>query len=305
MVPSGVDEFRHVGQGDLALAMPVLARLGLPLLVHAEAPAPIAVAEASLEGQDPRSYATYLASRPEAAERDAIRTVLDLCASTRCAVHVVHLSSAAAMADLRAAKASGLPVTVETCPHYLTLAAEDVSAGDTSYKCAPPIRARANRERLWQGLRAGAIDLVATDHSPCPPELKRLESGDFFAAWGGIVSLGLALPLLWAEARDRGVGIADLTAWLAERPARLAGLGARKGRIAPGHDADLVVWDPETEWRVDESRLHCRHRLTPYLGRRVRGEVRATYLRGRLVFERGAFVDPPSGIPLDRWGATV
>lgn len=305
MVPSGVDEFPHVGAADLARAMPVLARLGLPLLVHAEAPGPIAVAEASVMGRDPRAYSTYLASRPESAERDAIRTVLDLCASTKCAVHIVHLSSAMAIQSLRDAKSRGLPVTVETCPQYLTLAAEDVASGDTTYKCAPPIRERANREKLWEGLHAGVIDLIATDHSPCPPELKGLDSGNFFAAWGGIVSLGLALPLVWAEAESRGFGAADLVRWMSERPARLAGLSGRKGRIAAGYDADLVVWDPEPEWTVEQSRLFCRHRLTPYLGRRVRGEVLATYLRGRSVFERGRFAEPPSGILLDRSGETV
>jgi len=288
LVPSGVDEFPHVGERELREAMPVLARLGRPLLVHAEVPGPIAAAEAEIGSADRRCHATWLASRPPAAEVEAIRLVLGLAQATGCHVHIVHLSATQALDDLRAARARGLPVTVETCPHYLTFCAEEIRDRATEFKCAPPLRGRANRERLWEALREGTIDLVATDHSPCPPELKKKEAGDFFAAWGGIASLQVALSAVWSEARSRGFTPADLARWMAERPARLAGLAGRKGAIAPGLDADLVVWDPEAEWIVEGTRLHHRHALSPYEGVRLAGLVRATLLRGVRVFERAA-----------------
>lgn len=286
MVASGVDDFGHVGEAELREAMPVLARLGRPLLVHAESPEPIAAAVANA-GHDPRRYATWLASRPPAAEVEAIRLVLRLCAETGCAVHIVHLSAVEALPLLASARAQGLPVTVETCPHYLVFAAEEIADGATAFKCAPPIRERANRERLWQALGEGAIDLVASDHSPAPPALKQVGSGDFMAAWGGIASLELALSAAWTAARERGFTAADMARWMAERPARLAGLAARKGVIAPGADADLVVWDPDAQWTVRGAELQHRHALTPYEGRTLFGAVHATFVRGRKVFERG------------------
>ena len=293
LVPSGVDEFPHVGERDLREAMPRIARLGLPLLAHAEAPGPIEAA-ARAAGPDPRSHASWLASRPRAAELEAIAMLLALCEETGCRVHIVHLSAADAVPMLRDARARGLPVTVETCPHYLYFAAEEIADGATPFKCAPPIRERENREALWAALREGVIDLVATDHSPCPPAMKRLESGDFFAAWGGIASLELSLAAVWTEARARGFTPADVARWMCERPARLAGLGA-KGAIEPGREADLVVWDPAEEWTVDASRLHQRHKLTPYAGRRLAGRVRRTYLRGERVFEDGAHAEARTG----------
>jgi allantoinase len=307
LVPSGVDDFPEVGELELREAMPVLARLGLPLLVHAELPGPIAAAAEGIRGADPRRHATWLASRPPAAEVEAIRRVLAICAETACAVHIVHLSAAEALPDLRSARARGLPVTVETCPHYLTFAAEEIADGATELKCAPPIRGGANRERLWEALREGVIDLVASDHSPCPPALKGREAGDFSSAWGGIASLQLAPAALWTGARERGFTPADLARWMSERPARLAGLAGRKGAIVPGADADLVVWDAEAEWTVAGARLHHRHPLTPYEGRTLRGVVRATFVRGVRVFERGGEADdrgrfpgPPIGRPLER-----
>jgi len=297
MVASGVDDFPAVGEADLRRAMPILARRGRPLLVHAELPEPIAAATAAVAGGETRHYATWLASRPPAAEVEAIRLVLKLCAETGCRVHIVHLSAADALPDLLRARAQGLPVTVETCPHYLAFDAEEIGEGATPFKCAPPIRGRENRERLWQALQKGAIDLVASDHSPAPPALKKLESGDFMAAWGGIASLELALSATWTAARERGSTPNDLARWMAMGPARLAGLAGRKGVIAPGADADLVVWDPDAEWTVRGAALRHRHSLTPYEGRALRGAVRMTFVRGRRVFERGA-VDTFPGHPL-------
>jgi allantoinase len=302
LVPSGVDDFPEVGEPDLREAMPVLARLGRTLLVHAELPGPIAAAAAAVREGDGRRHATWLASRPPVAEIEAIRMVLGLCAETGCRVHIVHLSTADALPDLRAARARGLPVTVETCPHYLCFTAEEIADGATPYKCAPPIRDRANRERLWEALRDGAIDLVASDHSPCPPALKRCETGDFMAAWGGIASLQVALSAVWSGARARGLTPPDLARWMSERPARLAGLAGRKGVIAPGADADLVVWEPEEEWTVAGAHLHHRHPLTPYEGRTLRGVVRSTLVRGARVFARGADMGTPDGRLLE-WTA--
>ncbi len=250
LIHSGIDEFPNASEGDLRRAMPVLRGLGLPLLAHAEldvgAAAPDGHAHADAHG-DPRSYDAYLASRPRAWEDAAIRLLIALCRETGCAVHIVHLSSASSLPALRAAKDEGLPITVETCPHYLCFEAEAIPDGATHFKCAPPIREHENREALWRALGDGTIDLVISDHSPCTPALKVPERGDFQQAWGGIASLQLGLAAVWTEARRRGHGLADIAAWMSERPARLAGLAARKGRIAPGLDADLVVWDPDEE----------------------------------------------------------
>jgi allantoinase len=279
LVPSGVAEFGHVSEADLRTAMPILARRGVPLLVHAELSSPVT------EGGDPQAYATYLASRPPAWEDDAIRLMVRLCRETGCAVHIVHLSSADVLFLLEEARAEGLPLTVETCPHYLHFAAEDVPPGRTDFKCSPPIRERANRERLWNGLAAGSIDMVVSDHSPCTPHLKRLEAGDFREAWGGIASLQFRLPVLWTEARQRGHGLDDLARWLAESPAALAGLQGSKGRIAPGQDADLVVFDPDALLVVEPAAIRHRHKLTPYAGARLLGVVRTTILRGAVIYE--------------------
>jgi len=231
---------------------------------------------------DPRAYATWLDSRPDAAERDAIALLIVLCREFGARVHVVHVASAAALPLLREARAEGLPITAETCPHYLTFAADEIRAGATEFKCAPPIRDAATRDALWEGLADGTLDLVATDHSPAPPAMKL--TGDFAHAWGGIASLELALAAVWTGASARGFGIEHLSRWLSSAPAALAGLASRTGSIAPGLDADLVVWDPSAEWTVDQQRLRQRHKLTPYHGRALRGRVLGTYVRGRLVY---------------------
>ena len=293
LVPSGVDEFQHVGEAGLREAMPVLARHGSVLLAHAELPGLIAEGSGALH-----EYQRYLRSRPDAAEVEAVELLVRLSRETGCRVHVVHVSSAEVLPVLARARASGLPVTAETCPHYLTFAAEEIPDGAVEFKCAPPIRSRENRERLWNGLREGVLDLIATDHSPCPPEMKKLEAGDFRGAWGGIASLQLSLPAVWTAARERGftlAHVAEIAEWLCAAPARLAGLGDRKGRIAPGFDADLVVWDPEASFTVDPRKLHHRHPLTPYAGRTLFGVVERTLLRGETVYDTGQFPAPPAG----------
>jgi allantoinase len=279
----------------LRAALPHLARTGLPLLVHAELPGPVETATEHLTHADWQCYATYLRSRPDEAELSAIRLLLSLCREFDFRLHLVHLSTSQALPDLEAARLEGLRLSIETCPHYLHFTAEDIANGATLCKCAPPIRSRENRERLWHGLREGVIDLVATDHSPCPPAMKRIEEGSFRTAWGGISSLSLALPVMWTEASRRGFTLMDIAHWMADGPARLAGCDKRKGRIAPGCDADLVVFDPEAEFVVTPERLHYRHPLSPYMGEVLRGVVKATYVRGRPVFEEGKLPGQPIG----------
>jgi len=291
LVPSGVDEFAHVRESDLRPAMQRLAARDAVLLAHAELPGPIA--RAAAQG-DPRRYATWLASRPEDAEVEAIELLLRLSEETGCRVHIVHLSAATALPIIERARRAGARITVETCPHYLTFAAEAVPDGSTAYKCAPPLRSAANREQLWDGLARGIIDLVATDHSPAPPALKRLDSGDFMAAWGGIASLELSLAAVWTGARARGRALHDVARWLCGAPARLAGLD-RKGRIAPGCDADLVIFDPDAEWTVEPVRLRQRHPITPYAGMTLQGKVRQTFLRGVSIYENGRTRERPEG----------
>lgn len=289
LINPGIDGFTMVTEQELRAALPHLARTGLPLLVHAELPGPIDSATECLAQADWRSYSTYLQSRPDEAELCAIRLLLVLCREYRFRLHIVHLATGRALPLLQAARAEGLAVSVETCPHYLHFAAEDIGDGATLHKCAPPIRSRENREELWRGLREGIIDLVATDHSPCPPALKRLDEGNFRTAWGGIASLSVALPVVWTEARSRGFSLDNVARWMSEKPARLAGFHERKGRIAAGCDADFVVFDPDAEFSVSAEQLHYRHPVSPYLGERLRGRVKATYLRGQAVFSDGGF----------------
>jgi allantoinase len=295
LVHPGIDEFTMVTERELHGALPHVASTGLPLLVHAELPGPVEAATALLADADWSCYTTYLRSRPDDAELEAIRLMLSLCKEYRFRLHVVHLSSSWALDELWTARAAGLAVTVETCPHYLRLEAENIGKGATLCKCAPPIRSRSNREKLWQGLREGVIDMVVTDHSPCPPALKRIGDGSFRTAWGGIASLSMALPVMWTEANQRGFGLTDLVRWMAEEPGRLAGCHLRKGRIAAGYDADLVAFDSRGEFTVTEDRLHYRHPVSPYLGQKLRGVVKATYVRGRAVFGPSGFAQEPSG----------
>jgi allantoinase len=289
LVDSGVPEFPPVLEADLREAMSVLSARGAVLLAHAELPGPIAAACCGLPSKCSRRYADFLASRPRSAENEAIDMLIALAREYLCRVHIVHLSSAEALPAILRARNEGVSITVETCPHYLTLEAESVPDGHTEFKCCPPVRERQNQDALWQGLRDGAIDLVVSDHSPSPPAMKRIDTGDFLAAWGGIASLQISLCAVWTEARRRGFGLEHVARWMCAEPARLAGLAGRKGCIRPGADADLVVFEPESESAIEPETLHHRHKLTPYAGRILAGRVRTTILRGRVVYDRGAF----------------
>ena len=275
LVDSGVPEFPALDEAGLVQALRWVAAYKSVLIVHAEDAATIAAAPRP-EGM---TYPAFLRSRPDAAETASIAQVIRLARETGGRVHILHLSSAEALEMIAAAKADGLPLTVETCPHYLAFAAEEIPDGATEFKCCPPIRGRANRERLWAALGEGVIDCVVSDHSPSPPELKMRELGQFAAAWGGISSVQVALPVVWTQARARGYDLADVIRWMASGPARVAGLPG-KGQIAPGYDADLVAFAPDETFVVDPGRLHHRHRLTPYAGMSLSGVVRRTWLRG-------------------------
>jgi allantoinase len=298
LIHSGVNEFPNVTEADLHVAMPELARWGALLIVHAELPGPVEACCQSMAGAPSRSYKTFLDSRPREAENEAVALMIRLCRETRCRVHIVHHSSADALSLLRNAKRFGLPITAETCPHYLHFAAEDIPNGATEFKCCPPIREQENREKLWDALKDGTIDFVVSDHSPCPPGMKLREEGDFVKAWGGISSLQLRLPIIWTEASTRGCSIEDLTRWLCREPARQVGLHNLKGAIKDGYDADIVIWDPDGEFKVEPAALHHRHKLSPYNGETLRGVVEKTFVRGRMVYDGGEFFGPMGQILL-------
>jgi allantoinase len=245
------------------------------MLVHAEDARAIERAP----GPEGASYRAYLASRPRGAENLAVAQLIERARRTGARVHVVHLSSSDALPMIGSARRDGVRLTVETCPHYLVFSAEEIADGATQYKCSPPVREADNRELLWRGLADGLIDCVVSDHSPCTPDLKRLDTGDFALAWGGIASLQVGLSAVWSEARRRGFGLGDVVRWMAERPAEIAGLH-RKGRIALGYDADFTVFAPDDAFVVDAGRLHHRNPVTPYHGRPLAGVVRGTWLRG-------------------------
>ena len=290
LVPSGVDEFQHVTEDDLREAMPELSRLGALLIVHAELPGPMQTTAKT----DDTDYETFLHSRPRAAENEAVALIIRLSREFDTRVHIVHLSSAEALPLLRAAQAEGVKISAETCPHYLHFTAETVPAGATEFKCCPPIREAENREQLWQGLADGTIDFVVSDHSPCPASMKLRDTGDFLAAWGGIASLQLRLPVVWTEARRRGFSLRDVTNWLCANPARQVSLESRKGALAVGCDADVVIWNPDREFTVDAAQLEHRHKITPYEGEHLLGVVEKTFLRGRKIYD-GAVGDTPVG----------
>ncbi|WP_233617905.1 amidohydrolase family protein [Actinomadura sp. WAC 06369] len=266
---SGVPEFPPLSPDEMRDAFAEIASFGGLAVVHAEDPA-------ALTAPAGGGYAAFLASRPPSAERRAVERVVRVAAETGVRAHVLHLSAAECLAPLAAARAAGLPVTAETCPHYLALTADDVADGATAFKCCPPIRDPGNRDELWRGLADGVISCVVTDHSPCAPELKR---GDFASAWGGVSSLQLGLPAVWTAARARGHGLADVVRWMSAAPAALARVPG-KGAIEVGRDADLVAFDPDAAFTVDPAALHHRHPGTPYAGRALTGAVRTTWLRG-------------------------
>lgn len=275
LVHSGVDEFPHLEPEEMEKDLTEIASFNSLLIVHAEDPQVIA----SAESPSGREYSRFLASRPRAAENKAISRVIDAARRTGGRAHILHLSSGEALPLIAAAKREGIRVTAETCPHYLALAAEEVPDGATAFKCCPPIREDANREQLWQGLADGTIDLIVSDHSPSTPDLKDPEHGDFGVAWGGVSSLQLGLPVVWTEARTRGIPLESVVGWMSCRPADLAGL-TRKGRLEVGADADFSVFAPEDSFVVDPERLQHRNPVTPYAGRELTGVVRRTFLRG-------------------------
>lgn len=296
LIDSGVAEFQHVGEKDLARALGVLREAGVPLLTHAELQGPIdasapALASAVRDGRlEHRSYRYHLESRPKAAEDEAIALMVRLCREHRARIHIVHHSSSSSLEVLERARSEGLPLTVETCPHYLTFAAEEIPDGATWFKCTPPIRERQNNEKLWDALGRGVLDAVVSDHSPCSIALKKVELGDFEAAWGGISSLQVTLPATWTGARARGFTLIDVVRWMSERPAALAGL-QRKGAIAPGKDADLVAFDPDARTVIDQQTLSHKNKLSPYHRKELTGVVRGTWLRGERVYSHQAHDD--------------
>jgi allantoinase len=295
LVHSGVDEFPNVTEADLREAMPELAKLGAVLLVHAEVPEPIEKASGELKDCDPQNYQTFLKSRPRAAENEAIALMIHLSRETGARVHIVHHSSSDVLPLLQEARKEGLPLTLETCPHYLSFAAEEIPDGATQFKCCPPVRERENREGLWEALAEGVIDMVVSDHSPCTPNLKLMDKGDFLEAWGGIAALQFSLPVMWTQIQKRGFGLGELTRWMSAAPARLAGLDKRKGKIATGYDADIVIFQPDKEFKVVREIIEFKNKLTPYEGMNLRGVVEATYVRGVKVYQQGKFTDHPIG----------
>ena len=278
---SGIDEFPNVTEADLRIAMPIIARNGLPLLVHCELTSPL---QSGI--QYPRAYKAYLDSRPRKWEDDAIALMIRLCEEFNCRVHIVHLSSSNSITQIARAKERGLPLTVETAQHYLYFD-ENIQDGSTQFKCAPPIREQENNDQLWQALKDGIIDFVATDHSPATPDLKALDSGDFTKAWGGIASLQFALPVLWTKAQQRGCSVVDIAKWLCANPAHFTGF-TKKGRIEKGCDADITVWDDKELFSVTPGIILHKHTITPYMGHTLKGVVKQTYLSGEKVFDRGA-----------------
>jgi allantoinase len=288
-----VPEFPPLGPAGLRSALASLAEMDALLIAHAEDAAEIK----DMAPGSGRDFGSFVASRPPVAERRAIETVISAAAATGARAHIVHLSAAECVAMISGARAAGIRLTAETCPHYLYFAAEQVPDGATEFKSCPPIRDSVNREALWRGLEAGVIDCVVSDHSPCPPGLKAFGSGDFGAAWGGIASLQLGLSAVWTAARRRGRTLGDVARWMASAPAALAGLPA-KGRLAAGCDADMVAFDPDETYVVDPARLYHRHPVTPYAGRTLAGRVRQTWLRGIPLLEGEG--EAPAGRLLER-----
>ncbi len=297
-IHSGIDEFPQVHPEHLSRAIRTLAKYNVPYLIHAELDKH-ETEPASIGDQ----YQSFLKSRPKSWENDAIDMMIELAREAKNEghegkVHIVHLSSAEAIPAIKSAQEEGLQLSAESCPHYLTLFAETIPDGKTLYKCCPPIREDENRQALWQGLADGTIEFIVSDHSPCTPALKHIDTGDIEHAWGGISSLQFGLSIIWSEAAERGYSLAQVIDWMATRPAIFAGLGERKGKIAPGFDADLIVFDPDDSYTITTEMIKYRHKITPYEGRKVNGVVLSSYVRGHKVYEDGELLGTPKGHPL-------
>ena len=288
---SGIDDFPNVTEADLVKAMPLIAQFGLPILAHCELDG--AHTKQIYFQKNPTNYTAYLHSRPKTWENRAIELMLRLCEATKCRTHIVHLSSADLVLRLKNAK-KRLPLTVETTPQYLAFSAEEIPDGQTVFKCAPPIRERANNDKLWSALYNKTIDFIGSDHSPAPPHLKHVESGDLSKAWGGIAGLQFTLPVVWTAAEKRGFTLTDMARILSENPAKFLGL-SEKGQIKAGFDADLVIWQPEKTVEITAETIQHRHKITPYLGQILRGPILQTYVDGQLVFDENRFVNLQKG----------
>ncbi len=285
---SGIDDFPNTTADQLREALQILKRYNLPLLVHCELDAPNA--DSHWLDANPQSYQAYLKSRPKTWENNAVQLMIDLCRETGARVHLVHISSAEALLLIAAAKKEGLAITAETCPHYLFFDAEHIPDGKTSFKCAPPIREKENNEKLWKALKDGTLDFVVTDHSPAPPILKEIESGNFKKAWGGIAGLQFSLPVMWTEMRQRGFSLANISNLMSTQVADFIQLKTTKGKIEKGFDADLVVWNPNKKFKVTTEMIQHRHKITPYVGLELYGTVEQTFVNGVKVFNHGKFL---------------
>ena len=287
--PSGIDEFPNISEKHLREALHILAKKGIPVLVHAE------LENGATSSEENKTYKYFQESRPKSWENNAIKLLIQLCREFNVHIHIVHLSSADILPEIAQTRKDGFPLTVETCPHYLHFSSERISDGDTRFKCAPPIWNGENRENLWAGLEEGIINFITSDHSPCTPELKNLEAGNFEKAWGGISSLQFALPVIWTECKQRGYSLEQLINWMSKQPAKFIGKDQQKGQISPGFDADLVCWNPDKKYIIKKEAIHHKNKLTPYEGESLYGVVNATFLRGQKVYENGQFLGNPKG----------
>ncbi len=298
LIDSGIEEFPEMHAQDLRKAMPIMAKHNVPYLIHAELDC-----GNSEPAEITEKYQSFLDSRPRSWENNAIDMMIDLNREVKdngldCNVHIVHLSSSDAIANIESARKEGITLTIETCPHYLTIASEDIPDGKTLFKCCPPIRENDNRELLWKGLEDGVIDFIVSDHSPCTPELKHIDTGDIEKAWGGISALQFGLPLIWTEAKPRGYQLTQLAHWMSAQTAKFIGMDHVKGHIKVGYHADFVVFDDEKEYEITNAMIKHKNKITPYEGRTVTGEVVTTYLRGQVVYTDDSFMDSPKGQPL-------
>jgi allantoinase len=297
MVHSGIDDFPHVSEADIRLALKTLREKGDNGVYMFHAENPEVIDSCARLGGDPRQYRTFLNSRPKSAEDKAIDTVITLLKEQPYQAHIVHLASSSALDMIANAKRAGLPISAETTYHYLHFEAEKIPDGNTLYKCCPPIRELDNREKLWNALRNGVITQVVSDHSPCTVNLKRLDTGDFMQAWGGISSLQLGLPIVWTGAKQRGLSVADVSRFCSKQTSQLVNLG-RKGSIEVGKDADFVVWDPNASFFVTKDILHFKNKPSPYEGQKLFGVVKATILRGQKIVDNSKFVNEN---PVGEW----